>query len=225
MNYPKIEESWLSVLSNEFSSPYMEHLKTFLQERLARGAIIHPIPSSFFAAMNRTPLPNVRVVIIGQDPYHGPGQAHGLSFSVPRGIPHPPSLRNILKELSIDSGIPVPKNGCLEAWADRGVLLLNSVLSVEEGQAASHANKGWEQFTDAIVRAVDNRPGHIAFILWGAYAQRKASFVDQSRHLIVKCVHPSPLSAHRGFFGSRPFSKVNTFLEKSGINGIDWRIE
>jgi uracil-DNA glycosylase len=220
----RLDPSWMAVAGDIVEGPRMAALKSFLEAELAAGKRIHPLPGRFFAALNRTPLPSVKVVVLGQDPYHGPGQAHGFSFSVPDGVPHPPSLRNIFTELAADTGTSIPRSGCLEPWADQGVLLLNSVLSVEERMPASHANQGWEEFTDCIVRAVNDRPGHVAFVLWGSYAQRKAAFVDRRRHLIVSSVHPSPLSASRGFHGSRPFSKVNTFLKLHSIPEIDWNL-
>ncbi len=202
----------------------MQSLKSFLLERKTNGAIIHPKGSEYFRALDLTPLSKVRVVILGQDPYHGPGQAHGLCFSVQPRVRVPPSLVNIFKELKTDLGIEPAGHGFLEHWATQGVLLLNSVLTVEQGQAASHQGKGWEGFTDAVIRAVAERDQPAVFILWGGYAQKKAAFVDDTKHLVIKSVHPSPLSAYRGFFGSRPFSQANAFLAKNGIDEIDWAL-
>jgi uracil-DNA glycosylase len=220
----KLEDSWKAALSAEFDKPYMAKLKTFLQSEKAAGKRIFPKGSEYFHALDLTPLDKVRVVILGQDPYHGEGQAHGLSFSVPPGVRQPPSLINIYKELQNDLGIPPAPHGFLENWAKQGVLLLNSVLTVTMGQAAAHQGQGWEQFTDAVIRAVNDQPNPAVFILWGAYAQKKAAFVDTSRHLVIKSVHPSPLSAHNGFFGSKPFSKANAFLVSKGYAAIDWKL-
>jgi uracil-DNA glycosylase len=221
---PRLDPSWLAAVGGEFGKDYMKGLKAFLESEISAGQAVCPLPSQFFAAMDRTPLAVTRAVILGQDPYHGRGQAHGLSFSVQRGVPKPPSLRNIFTELKADTGVPEPAHGCLEAWADQGVLLLNSVLSVRGGAPASHANRGWEQFTDAVIRAVNCRQEPAAFILWGAYARKKAAFVDRSRHFVVESPHPSPYSANSGFFGSRCFSKVNAFLASNGSQEIDWRV-
>ncbi|KMS65316.1 hypothetical protein BVRB_037220, partial [Beta vulgaris subsp. vulgaris] len=188
--------------------PYMQDLRAFLVEEKSQGKTIFPKGSEYFRAMDLTPLDEVRVVILGQDPYHGAGQAHGLCFSVRPGVRIPPSLVNIYKEMEADLGIPPARHGFLESWARQGVLLLNSVLTVEEGRAAAHQGRGWERFTDAVIRAVNEQPQPVVFILWGSYAQKKAAFVDTKRHLVLKSVHPSPLSAHSGFFGSRHFSKT-----------------
>jgi uracil-DNA glycosylase len=220
----KLLESWLAPLQNEFDAPYMGTLKTFLSAEREAGKLIYPRASEWFHALNATPLDQVRVVILGQDPYHGEGQAHGLCFSVRKGIPPPPSLMNIFKELKTDLGVDTPPHGNLEDWAKQGVLLLNSVLTVEANRAASHAGKGWEKFTDAIIREVNDLPHPVVFILWGNYAQKKAGFVDTTRHHIIKSPHPSPLSAHNGFFGSRPFSKANTFLRATTQLEINWTI-
>lgn len=220
----RLHDSWKALLQAEFQKPHMKLLKDFLVQEKKQGKTIYPKGDEIFLALNRTPVDRVKVVILGQDPYHGPGQAHGLSFSVPRGTKLPPSLLNIYKELETDLGIPVTRNGCLETWADQGVLLLNSVLTVQDGQAASHQNKGWEKFTDQIIQQVNDHVPHVAFILWGAYAQKKASFVDRNRHFVLQSPHPSPLSAHRGFFGSRPFSKVNQFLVEKNLLPIDWKV-
>ena len=221
---PQLEQSWLDAIGEEFTKPYMVALKAFLVAELAAGKEIYPFPRLFFAALNHTPLSQVKVVILGQDPYINPGQAHGFSFSVPPGVTKPPSLRNVLQELGTDLGLEMPKDGCLEAWADQGVLLLNTSLSVERGLSNSHAQRGWETLTDRIIRAVSERPGHVAFVLWGSHARSKAALVDRSRHLVHQSPHPSPRSVHTGFFGSRPFSKVNAFLREKGVQEIDWRL-
>ena len=220
----KLHESWLTPLQGEFEGPYMGALKQFLTAEKAAGKRIFPPGGEWFHALDATPLDNVRVVILGQDPYHGPGQAHGLCFSVRPGVRVPPSLVNIYKELKADLGIDPPNHGCLDAWAERGVLLLNAVLTVEAHRAASHQGKGWERFTDAIIRLVNDREEPVVFILWGSYAQRKASFVDTTKHCVIKSPHPSPLSAHNGFFGSKPFSKANAFLREKGLEPIDWSL-
>ena len=220
----KLHESWLQHLQGEFEKPYMQALKAFLEAERAAGKRIFPKGSEWFHALDATPLDQVRVVILGQDPYHGEGQAHGLCFSVQPGVPPPPSLVNIYKELKSDLGLAPPRHGFLEHWARQGVLLLNSVLTVEAGRAASHQGKGWEVFTDQVIRLVNEQKRPVVFILWGSYAQKKAGFVDGMRHLVLKSVHPSPLSAHGGFFGSRPFSKANAFLERSGQAAVDWQL-
>jgi uracil-DNA glycosylase len=220
----RLEESWKQALIPQFKSPYMSELKTFLQAEKQAGKQIFPKGADMFRALDLTPLDTVSVVILGQDPYHGDGQAHGLSFSVRPDVRIPPSLVNIYKELQNDLGIPPARHGFLEAWARQGVLLLNSVLTVERGLAASHQRRGWERFTDAIIQAVNDQPNPVVFILWGSYAQKKAAFVDQSRHLVLRSTHPSPLSAHTGFFGTAPFSKANAFLEAKGRAPIDWRL-
>ncbi|MDI7774996.1 uracil-DNA glycosylase [Asticcacaulis sp. EMRT-3] len=220
----KLDDGWKALLEGEFSKPYMVQLKAFLQAEQAAGKRIFPRGADYFRALDLTPPDKVRVVILGQDPYHGEGQAHGLSFSVRPGVRIPPSLVNIYKELHSDLGIERPAHGFLESWAQQGVLLLNAVLSVEMGMAASHQGRGWELFTDAVIRAVNDLPQPVVFILWGAYAQKKAGFVDTSRHLVIKSPHPSPLSAHNGFFGSRPFSRANAFLASKGLPEIDWQV-
>ncbi|CAN5543491.1 uracil-DNA glycosylase [soil metagenome] len=220
----KLGESWRGPLAGEFAAPYMQELKSFLLGEKAKGRRVFPKGSEYFRALDLTPLDQVKVVILGQDPYHGEGQAHGLCFSVRPGVRTPPSLENIYKELATDIGIPRPSHGFLEHWARQGVLLLNSVLTVEMGNAASHQGKGWERFTDAVIRLVNASPHPVVFMLWGAYAQKKASFVDAKRHLVLKSVHPSPLSAHRGFLGSRPFSQANAFLSEKGMTPIDWSL-
>lgn len=202
----------------------MARLRAFLMAERAAGKVIHPPPDQWFAALDATPPEAVRVVILGQDPYHGPGQAHGLAFSVAPGVRVPPSLANIYKELDSDLGIPPARHGCLMPWAEQGVLLLNSVLTVESGQAASHHGRGWEALTDAVVAHVAARDMPAVFILWGAHAQKKAARVDLSRHLVIASAHPSPLSAHSGFFGSRPFSRTNAYLEAQSLRPIDWAL-
>ncbi len=219
-----LHESWKAPLAREFDAPYMAALKEFLVAEKAGGKRIFPKGSEWFHALDTTPLEQVRVMILGQDPYHGEGQAHGLCFSVKPGVKPPPSLVNIYKEMKSDLGVEPPSHGNLEAWTRQGVLLLNSVLTVEAGLAASHQGKGWERFTDAVIRLVNDQPRPVVFILWGAYAQRKAAFVDRQRHLVVASAHPSPLSAHNGFFGSRPFSKANEFLVARGQEPIDWTL-
>jgi uracil-DNA glycosylase len=218
----RLEESWRRALASEFASPYMAALKTFLTEERARGEVIFPKGGEYFRALDLTPLGNIRIVILGQDPYHGDGQAHGLCFSVRPGTRVPPSLVNIYKELERDLGLAPAGHGFLESWARRGVLLLNSVLSVRRGAAASHQGQGWEKFTDAVVRAVNEQQSPAVFMLWGAYAQRKAAFVDSARHLVLKAPHPSPLSAHAGFIGCGHFSQANAFLVRNGLAPIDW---
>jgi uracil-DNA glycosylase len=220
----KLHDSWLSPLVQEFSKPYMTDLRAFLQAEKADGKIIYPKGNEWFHALDATPLQQVRVVILGQDPYHGEGQAHGLCFSVREGVRPPPSLVNIFKEMKTDLGLEPPQHGHLEAWTKQGVLLLNSVLTVEANRAASHAGKGWERFTDAVITLVNALPHPVVFVLWGNYAQKKASFVDATKHCVIKSAHPSPLSAHNGFFGSRPFSLVNEFLLSKGIQAIEWKL-
>lgn len=220
----KLEPSWKAMLQDEFTKEYMQTLRSFLQHEKAQGKMIYPRGAEYFRAMDLTPFARVKVVILGQDPYHGPGQAHGLSFSVRPEVAIPPSLVNMYKELESDLGIPPANHGFLEHWAHQGVLLLNSVLTVEHKQAASHQGRGWETFTDQIVAALNEQREHIVFILWGSYAQKKGQFIDTGKHLILKSVHPSPLSAYRGFFGSRPFSRSNDYLACHGIQPIDWQL-
>jgi uracil-DNA glycosylase len=219
-----LHPSWLEPLRDEFAQDYMAHLKHFLVAEREAGKRIFPAGSNWFRALDLTPLDQVKVVILGQDPYHGPGQAHGLCFSVPNGVRPPPSLVNIYKELESDLGIRPAPHGFLEHWAKQGVLLLNSVLTVEMGLAASHRDRGWERFTDAVIRLVNAKQEPVVFMLWGSYAQKKAAFVDASRHLVLKAPHPSPLSAHSGFLGCRHFSKANAFLESRGLEPIDWAL-
>jgi len=220
----KLHPSWRTPLKGEFAEPYMGELKAFLLAEREAGKRIFPNGANWFRALDLTPLEKVRVVILGQDPYHGPGQAHGLCFSVPPGVQPPPSLVNIYKEIESDLGVRPSRHGFLEHWAKQGVLLLNSVLTVEMGRAASHRDRGWERFTDAVVRLANARPEPVVFMLWGSYAQKKAACVDDSRHLVLKAPHPSPLSAHSGFFGCRHFSKANAFLESHGLPPIDWAL-
>ena len=228
MGEVKLHPSWLEPLRDEFASPYMAALREFLVAEKASGKRIFPAGSEWFRALDLTPLEDVRVVILGQDPYHGEGQAHGLCFSVRDGVRVPPSLVNIYKEMESDLGIPPARHGFLEHWAEQGVLLLNAVLTVQMGNAASHQGRGWERFTDAVIRLVNAKAEPVVFMLWGSHAQKKAAFVDSidrgGRHLVLKSVHPSPLSAYGGFFGSKPFSKANAFLEHHGMKPIDWRL-
>jgi uracil-DNA glycosylase len=221
---PTIDESWKEVLLNEFKSPYFAQLKQFLVEEKKKYTIYPPGPR-IFSAFNYTPFDKVKVVIIGQDPYHGPGQANGLCFSVADGIRKPPSLVNIFKELNSDLGIPISESGNLEKWAMQGVMLLNATLTVRANQAGSHQNKGWEPFTDAVIRALSEKKSGLVFLLWGAYAQAKAKMIDTSKHHVLKAAHPSPLSAYNGFFGCKHFSKTNELLKQMGFEEIDWKIE
>ncbi len=222
----RLDASWLDALGEEFDAPYMQKLREFLKKQKAARKVIYPRGEHIFAALDSTPLPAVKVVIIGQDPYHGPNQAHGLCFSVQPGTPLPPSLVNIFTEINDDLN-PTDKRlgkeaGCLLPWAAQGVLLLNAVLTVEHSRAASHQGKGWEQFTDAVVALLNERREHLVFLLWGAYAQKKGAIVDASRHCVLRAPHPSPLSAHRGFFGCRHFSQTNNYLKQQGLEPIDW---
>lgn len=218
---PVIENSWLELLSDQFQSDYFKRLKEFLVDEKKKYKI-YPPGSEIFAAFNYTTFDKVKVVILGQDPYHGPGQANGLCFSVRDGISKPPSLQNIFKELHNDLGLPVPESGNLEKWARQGVLLLNATLTVRAGQAGSHQNKGWETFTNEAIRALSEKKQNLVFILWGKYAQEKETLIDPFKHYIIKSAHPSPFSAERGFFGSKPFSRTNRYLENNGIEPIDW---
>jgi len=220
----KLEPSWKERIGDYLERPDMLALSQFLRTEKQAGKVIYPAGPEIFAAFEHTPFDAVRVVILGQDPYHGPGQAHGLCFSVRPGVPPPPSLQNIFKEIQRDLGIAPPGHGCLTPWADRGVLLLNSVLTVEQGLAASHQGKGWEGFTDAAIDALNREREGLVFLLWGSYAQRKGQLIDGSRHCILKSVHPSPLSAHRGFLGCGHFSAVNRYLEAHGRAVIDWSL-
>ncbi|OKS87216.1 uracil-DNA glycosylase [Mucilaginibacter polytrichastri] len=220
-----LEPSWLEVLQNEFEKPYMVKLREFLKEEKQNGARIYPKNADIFNAFNKTPFNKVKVVILGQDPYPGDHQAHGLSFSVQKGIAIPKSLQNIYKELVTDiPGFTKPAHGNLEEWASQGVLLLNATLTVRAGESASHQKKGWEVFTDEVIRKLSEQKKGIVFILWGNYAQSKLSLIDQTKHHIIKSVHPSPLSVERGFYGSKPFSKANEYLVQEGETPIDWQI-
>lgn len=218
----KMHPSWLHLLHAEFEQDYMQHLKQFLLSEKSQGKVIYPEGKCIFNAFNSTPVDEVKVVILGQDPYHGPGQAHGLCFSVLPGVRFPASLNNIFKELERDLGIPPPANGCLQRWADQGVLLLNATLTVEQGRAGSHQGKGWERFTDRAIVALNEAREGLVFLLWGAYAQKKISLIDEKKHLILQSPHPSPLSAHRGFLGNSHFSKANKWLLKRGVAPVEW---
>lgn len=221
----ELEPSWLKVLGNEFDKPYMADLKKFLKEEKESGHKIFPKNADIFNAFNKTPLDKLEVVILGQDPYHGEGQAHGLSFSVQKGITIPPSLRNIYKELATDiPGFSIPNHGNLTEWAEQGVLLLNASLTVRAASPGSHQKRGWETFTDTVIKKISDEKKGIVFILWGSFAQAKAELIDQTKHHIIKSPHPSPFSADRGFFGSKPFSKTNAILGKEGKKPIDWQI-
>ncbi|MEE3240921.1 MAG: uracil-DNA glycosylase [Pseudomonadota bacterium] len=220
-----LEPSWLAQLSDQFEQPYWYQLEQFLSAELQAQKIIYPAENDVFNALNATSYETVKVVILGQDPYHSEGQAHGLSFSVPRGQRIPPSLKNIFNELHRDLQLPIPAHGCLQSWAQQGVLLLNAVLTVEQQQAGSHAGKGWELFTDAIVaRLSDSRSG-LVFMLWGAYAQKKGRLINQDKHCVLSSAHPSPLSAHRGFLGNQHFSKANHYLTANHETGIRWSLD
>lgn len=220
---PQIENSWREVLSNEFQKDYFKNLKQFLIEEINAGKTIYPHPKNIFAAFNTTTFHNVRVVILGQDPYHGPKQAHGLCFSVPEDQKKiPPSLKNIYKEIYKNDMSSLPSSGNLEHWTKEGVFLLNATLTVEAGQAGSHQNKGWEEFTDSVIKKISEEREGVIFLLWGAYAQKKANIIDTKKHKILTAPHPSPLSAHRGFFGCDHFEKVNTILQKRGERPIEW---
>ena len=218
----KLHPSWLSLLRDEFEQPYLKSLKQFLAKEKQRGKAIFPPGNLIFNAFNSTPFDAVKVVILGQDPYHGPNQAHGLCFSVLPGVPFPPSLQNIFKEINQDLGVPMPDHGCLQSWAGQGVLLLNATLTVERNRAGSHQGRGWEQFTDRAVQLLNDRRAGLVFLLWGSYAQKKGQFIDGQKHLVLKAPHPSPLSAHRGFFGTRHFSRANDYLAQQGHTTIDW---
>lgn len=218
---PQIEESWLEALKDEFNADYFKQLRLFIQQDMVNHRIFPP-GSKIFAAFNYTPLTAIKVVIIGQDPYHGMGQAHGLCFSVPDGVAVPPSLVNIYKELNADLKIPIPKSGNLEKWAHQGVLLLNATLTVRESQAGSHQGKGWEQFTNSVIKTISDLRAGVVFLLWGKFAQDKSALIDGSKHFILKAPHPSPLSAHRGFMGCKHFSLTNHLLKENGLGEIDW---
>jgi len=221
-----LEASWLNILKDEFGQDYMLKLKEFLKTEKAAGHVIYPKSTDIFNAFNTTPFTSVKVVILGQDPYHGPNQAHGLSFSVQKGVDVPPSLRNIYKELATDiEGFKIPGHGNLIEWAAQGVLLLNATLTVQAANAGSHQKKGWEKFTDTVIKKISDQKQGVVFILWGNYAQSKAAMIDETKHLVIRSTHPSPLAVSRGgFFGSRPFSKTNDYLIKQGEQPIDWQI-
>lgn len=226
LNQVRLDQSWKEGLADFLLSQQMDDLRSFLVTEKNANKTIYPPSSLIFNALDTTPLPNVKVVILGQDPYHGPDQAHGLSFSVQKGVALPPSLRNIFHELNTDLGVPVSRHGDLSKWAQQGVLLLNSVLTVEAGQPTSHQKRGWENFTDHVIDVLNERREHIVFILWGAYAQKKGQRIDQNKHLVLKAAHPSPLAANRGgFFGCKVFSKTNNYLKQHGIEPIDWQLD
>lgn len=214
---------WNPLLREEFAKPYWAELQTFVADE-RRRIEVYPPHEDVFAALHQTPFATVKVLILGQDPYHGPGQAHGLCFSVRPGVPTPPSLRNIFTELESDVGVPRPSHGCLNAWTEQGVLLLNTTLTVRAHQAASHQRKGWETFTDQVIRAVNAKPEPVVFVLWGAAARKKKDLIDTTRHTVIESVHPSPLSAHNGFFGSRPFSQANAALVAAGQAPVNWAL-
>ena len=221
----QMEPSWKAVLKNEFTKPYFQQVVTFLKTEKAAGKIIYPPGALIFNAFNQTPFSKLKVVILGQDPYHGPGQAHGLSFSVPNGIKPPPSLVNIFKEIESDIGVAMPlQYGNLTRWAEQGVLLLNAALTVRANEPFSHANFGWADFTDAVIQKISDEKTGIIFLLWGKFAQAKQIFIDETRHFVLKAAHPSPFSAHTGFFGCKHFSKTNEFLVKQGFSPIDWKL-
>jgi uracil-DNA glycosylase len=218
----RLEPSWKQRLESEFKEPYMATLREFLLQRKRAGAVVYPPGPLIFNALNSTPFDQVKVVVLGQDPYHGPGQAHGLCFSVREGVAAPPSLLNIFRELEDDIGCRAPASGNLQGWADQGVLLLNAVLTVERSRAGAHQGKGWERFTDRIVEALNDGRDGLVFMLWGSYALKKGAVIDRDRHLVLTAPHPSPLSAHRGFFGCRHFSKANAWLERRSLTPIRW---
>ncbi|HEY8191433.1 MAG TPA: uracil-DNA glycosylase [Alphaproteobacteria bacterium] len=218
----KLDPGWMNVIGGEFDQPYMKALKEFLQQEKTTGHIVYPKGDDIFNALNITPFDKVEVVILGQDPYHGADQAHGLAFSVRAGIKPPPSLVNIYKEIQSEFGVEMPRKGDLTGWARQGVLLLNATLTVQAERAGSHQGRGWEQFTDAVIRALNDRGDHIVFMLWGSYAQKKGAFIDRKEHLVLEAPHPSPLSAHRGFLGCGHFKKANDYLAQHGRKPIDW---
>ena len=218
----RIEQSWKEVLSDEFNKEYFAKLTQFVKEEYSSGTPIYPPARLIFNAFDHCPFDKVKVVILGQDPYHGAGQAHGLCFSVNKGIPFPPSLLNIFKEIESDLGTPIPQDGDLTRWSDQGVLLLNATLTVRAAQAGSHQKRGWEEFTDAALRELASRRSGIVFILWGSYAQKKGAFIDRSKHLVLTSPHPSPLSAYQGFFGNHHFSTANKYLKEQGKSEIIW---
>jgi uracil-DNA glycosylase len=224
MSHIQLHPAWLALLQEEFNQDYMVQLKSFLQQEKKEGKIIYPPGSEIFAAFNATPPEKVKVLVLGQDPYHGPGQAHGFSFSVNDGIPFPPSLHNIFKELGNDLHLPYPKTGNLITWAKQGVLLLNATLTVRHGEAGSHQKKGWELFTDKVIEAINQQKNHVVFMLWGKYAIDKVPKIDPQRHCILTAPHPSPLSAHRGFLGCKHFSEANRYLQSKGYDPIQWAL-
>ena len=220
----KLDSEWLQLLQSEFDAPYMQQLRAFLAAEKAAGKIIYPPGSLWFNALNHTPFSKVKVVILGQDPYHGPHQAHGLCFSVLEGIKPPPSLVNIFSEIKRDLGIEPPAHGNLTAWADQGVLLMNAVLTVEQDKAGAHQGKGWETFTDSVIGLLNKQREHLVFLLWGSYAQKKGALIDRNKHLVLTSPHPSPLSAYRGFIGNGHFSQANAYLKQNGSEIIDWQL-
>ena len=221
-----LEPGWLSVLQHEFEQEYMLQLKAFLLSEKNSGKTIFPSNAEIFSALNSTSFENVKVVILGQDPYHGIGQAHGLSFSVKKGVSTPPSLKNIYKELKTDlDNFSIPNHGNLQKWANQGVLLLNATLTVRASEPGSHQKRGWEIFTDTIIKKLSDQKEHLVFLLWGNYAKQKAALIDETKHLIISSAHPSPFSAYNGFFGTKPFSKTNTWLTEQGLKAINWQLE
>ena len=220
----QLRPSWKKRMVSEFEQEYMQKLRQFLIAEKREGKIIYPESGDIFNSMNLTSFDDVKVVIVGQDPYHGPGQAHGLCFSVKPGVRIPPSLVNIFKEIHNDLGIPISNHGYLKSWAEQGVLMINSVLTVEKNKAGSHQGKGWERFTDAIITTVNNEHSGVVYFLWGSYAQKKGKIIDRKRNLVLQSVHPSPLSAHRGFFGNNHFSQANTYLERVGKKPVNWEL-
>lgn len=220
----KIDVSWKDMLKDEFSKPYFEQIALHIKTEKSQGKIIYPPGSLIFNAFNKTPFDKIKVVILGQDPYHGPGQAHGLCFSVQNGVPPPPSLINIFKELNNDIGVPVPNHGNLTHWAEQGVFLLNASLTVRAGEPMSHSKIGWAEFTDAVIKKISAEKKHIVFILWGKFAQEKRILIDENKHCILRAAHPSPLSASAGFFGCRHFSKTNEYLMSKGLDPVDWKL-
>lgn len=224
MSNIKLDPEWLELLKAEFDEPYMKQLRAFLASEKVVGKVIYPPGALWFNALNHTPFSKVKVVILGQDPYHGPHQAHGLCFSVQEGIQPPPSLINIFTEIKRDLGLEQPSRGDLTAWADQGVLLMNAVLTVEHGKAGSHQGKGWETFTDRVVALLNEQREHLVFLLWGSYAQKKGALIDRKKHLVLTSPHPSPLSAYRGFIGNAHFSKTNDYLKANGLGVINWQL-
>lgn len=220
----KIEPSWKELLKAEFNKPYFQQIAHHLKTEKSQKKVIYPPGTLIFNAFENTPVEKVKVVILGQDPYHGPGQAHGLSFSVPDGVPPPPSLINIFKELHEDLGVPIPRNGNLTKWAQQGVLLLNASLTVRANEPMSHAKIGWADFTNTVIQKISDERKHVVFLLWGKFAQEKRALIDESKHCILRAAHPSPLSAHAGFFGCRHFSKANEYLVSKGIDPVDWKL-